>query len=110
MPNFPYPIAALLISLGAASADLVPPEEFDVPEGLEVTVWATTPMFYNPTNFDVDERGRIWVTEGVNYRKQKMIDGGTDSQAFRGLVKRIIGKAPAKTDPLSSLSPSERRY
>ena len=25
-------------------------------------------MFYNPTNMDVDIRGRIWVTEAVNYR------------------------------------------
>lgn len=25
-------------------------------------------MLYNPTNLDVDARGRIWVTEAVNYR------------------------------------------
>jgi len=28
-------------------------------------------MFYNPTNMDVDQRGRIWVAEAVNYRKFK---------------------------------------
>lgn len=39
-----------------------------VPDDLEATVWAESPMFYNPTNIDVDIRGRIWVTEAVNYR------------------------------------------
>ena len=34
----------------------------------EVSVWATTPQLYNPTNFDVDAQGRLWVTEAVNYR------------------------------------------
>lgn len=48
----------------------VPPEAFTVPEGLEVTVWATSPLLYNPTNMDVDQHGRIWVTEGVNYRRK----------------------------------------
>ena len=41
---------------------------FQVPEGLEVTVWATTPMLKNPTNIDIDKDGRIWVAEGVRYR------------------------------------------
>ncbi|MFD1144134.1 PVC-type heme-binding CxxCH protein [Larkinella insperata] len=39
-----------------------------LPDDLEATVWAEAPMFYNPTNIDVDARGRIWVTEAVNYR------------------------------------------
>ena len=38
---------------------------------LEITLWAESPLFYNPTNFDVDAKGRIWVTEGVNYRRSK---------------------------------------
>lgn len=46
----------------------VPADAFDVPEGLEVTVWAQAPLLQNPTNMDVDHLGRIWVTEGVNYR------------------------------------------
>jgi putative membrane-bound dehydrogenase-like protein len=40
-----------------------------VPEDLEATLWAESPKFYNPTNIDVDIKGRIWVTEAVNYRK-----------------------------------------
>src|SRR3954469_7791143 len=46
----------------------VPPEMFSVPEGLEITVWATTPLLYNPTNIEIDQNGRVWVAEGVNYR------------------------------------------
>ena len=34
---------------------------------LEITLWADSPLLANPTNFDVDASGRIWVTEGVNY-------------------------------------------
>ncbi|MFT3701755.1 MAG: c-type cytochrome [Agriterribacter sp.] len=39
-----------------------------VPDELEATVWAESPMFYNPTNIDVDIKGRVWVTEAVDYR------------------------------------------
>ena len=42
--------------------------EFVVADGLEVTLWAESPLFFKPTNIDVDQRGRIWVAEGVNYR------------------------------------------
>jgi putative membrane-bound dehydrogenase-like protein len=41
-----------------------------VEAGLEVQVLATEPMLKNPTNIDVDERGRIWVTEAYNYRPE----------------------------------------
>lgn len=47
---------------------LVPADMFTAPDGLEVTVWATTPQLRNPTNIDIDKDGRIWVAEGVNYR------------------------------------------
>ncbi|MBD2752177.1 PVC-type heme-binding CxxCH protein [Spirosoma validum] len=40
-----------------------------VPDDLEATLWAESPMFYNPTNMDIDAKGRIWITEAVNYRK-----------------------------------------
>jgi putative membrane-bound dehydrogenase-like protein len=39
-----------------------------VADGLMVETMATEPMLKNPTNIDVDERGRIWVTEAHNYR------------------------------------------
>ena len=37
--------------------------------GLDVRLWASEPMLSNPTNMAVDERGRVWVLEGVNYRR-----------------------------------------
>jgi putative membrane-bound dehydrogenase-like protein len=37
-------------------------------EGLEARLWASEPMLLNPTNIDVDSRGRVWATEGLNYR------------------------------------------
>src|SRR5579864_2769988 len=43
---------------------------FKTPDGLEATLWAAEPMLENPTNIDIDERGRVWVLEGVNYRRQ----------------------------------------
>jgi len=39
-----------------------------LPGDLKIELWAESPMFYNPTNMDVDHRGRIWITEAVNYR------------------------------------------
>ena len=39
-----------------------------LPDDLEATLWAEAPLFYNPTNMDVDSKGRVWVTEAVNYR------------------------------------------
>lgn len=47
----------------------IPTELFVVPDGLEVTLWAESPQFFNPTNMDIDIDGRIWVAEGVRYRK-----------------------------------------
>jgi putative membrane-bound dehydrogenase-like protein len=46
----------------------IPLDLFRVADGLEVTVWATSPMLRNPTNIDIDRDGRIWVAEGVRYR------------------------------------------
>ncbi len=37
-------------------------------EGLEATLWAAEPMVVNPTTMDIDSRGRVWITEGLNYR------------------------------------------
>lgn len=50
-----------------SSRETEAPELF-MPDDLEASLWAESPMFYNPTNIDVDAKGRIWVTEAVNYR------------------------------------------
>ncbi len=48
----------------------MPLNSFVLPEGFEIIPWATSPLLHNPTNMDTDHLGRIWVTEGVNYRKK----------------------------------------
>lgn len=50
-------------------AGVVPTTLFSLPEDLEVTIWAEAPLVRNPTNIDIDAQGRVWVTEGVNYRR-----------------------------------------
>ena len=74
MPRLAFFLLAA-VSLSAAPQPYAPTEGgsvplnlFQVPEGLEVTVWARSPMLANPTNLDIDAQGRVWVTEGVNYR------------------------------------------
>lgn len=39
-----------------------------VAEGLEASLFAAEPTLTNPTNIDVDHRGRVWVCEAYNYR------------------------------------------
>lgn len=37
-------------------------------DGLEAKLFASEPVITNPTNIDVDHRGRVWVCEAYNYR------------------------------------------
>lgn len=41
---------------------------FKVADGLQVELFASEPRMTNPTNLDIDYRGRVWLTEGFNYR------------------------------------------
>src|SRR5262245_53508684 len=69
----PLVLASLLATAIAMFAQdqpvRVPLALFQVPEGFEITLWASTPMLHNPTNIDIDKDGRIWVAEGVRYRQ-----------------------------------------
>jgi len=40
----------------------------DVHPGLEATLFASEPILTNPTNIDIDARGRVWVCDVMNYR------------------------------------------
>jgi putative membrane-bound dehydrogenase-like protein len=53
-------------------------------KGLEVRAFATEPMLMNPTNIDVDEKGRVWVTEAYNYRP------GINGNPTNALGDRIV--------------------
>lgn len=62
----------------AAAYDQLTEEEKRLPEnalkgikmadGLEATLFASEPIITNPTNIDIDHRGRVWVCEAYNYR------------------------------------------
>ena len=66
-----------LLGVGASTVTPVfaqfPPEEsiqkLSVPEGFDLKVFASEPMIENPIAMDIDTQGRVWVTEGVNYRR-----------------------------------------
>ena len=84
-----------------------------LPDDLEATLWAEGPMFHNPTNMDIDAKGRVWITEAVNYRKfnNKAGVGGPDERLDHPEGERVMiledtngdGKADASkvfvTDP-----------
>ena len=42
----------------------------DVTQGLTAQLFASEPMLSNPTNLDIDDRGRVWVCEAYNYRPE----------------------------------------
>ncbi len=62
-----------LLFVPAAQAQL-PPDKvastFQVVDGLEMSLWASEPLFVNPTCMDIDHKGRVWVCESVNYRNK----------------------------------------
>jgi putative membrane-bound dehydrogenase-like protein len=67
-------LLGLLLCLPAFAFAQVPPGKvlptFRVAEGLEISLWASEPLFVNPTCMDIDHRGRVWVCESVNYRNK----------------------------------------
>jgi putative membrane-bound dehydrogenase-like protein len=67
-----WALALALVSGSSASIAQVGPEEsarqLKPAPGLKAELWAAEPMVVNPTTIDVDSRGRVWVTEGLNYR------------------------------------------
>ena len=65
-PAAPKPAHTRPASREAALEDL---KKMTVADGLEVSLFASEPMMVNPCDMDVDARGRVWITEGANYRK-----------------------------------------
>lgn len=68
--------------------------QFKLPADLEISVWATSPHLYNPTNIDFDHAGRMWVAEGVNYRRHNGRRPGGDRIA---VVQDTDGDGKADT-------------
>ncbi len=61
------PFVALLATVSGSKPSALS-DQFVLADDLEIALWAESPMFFNPTNIDVDARGRVWVAEAVNYR------------------------------------------
>jgi putative membrane-bound dehydrogenase-like protein len=51
-----------------SATDLADSNRLFCPEDMEISLWAESPMFYNPTNMDIDYKGRVWIVEAVDYR------------------------------------------
>ena len=58
----------------------------EVADGLEATLFASEPMMGNPTNIDVDARGRVWVSEAYNYRSKLNPDNPERKEGDRILI------------------------
>ncbi|WP_080237270.1 PVC-type heme-binding CxxCH protein [Spirosoma rigui] len=56
----------------------------NVAPGLEATLFAAEPMLKNPTDIDVDARGRVWVCEAYNYRPA--VNGNPTNEAGDRIV------------------------
>ncbi len=66
------PVILASAGVAAAQGDVHEPENavanLDVHEDLQATLFASEPMLTNPSNIEIDHRGRVWVCEIVNYR------------------------------------------
>jgi putative membrane-bound dehydrogenase-like protein len=64
---------ALTLTLTLSAAAQVPPDKclatMQAADGFQVELFASEPMLINPTSMDVDHKGRVWITEAVNYRR-----------------------------------------
>lgn len=56
------------------------------PDDLEVTMFAHEPMLINPTNMDIDAKGRVWVCEGYNYRPTRNPNNPTEPEGDRIVI------------------------
>jgi putative membrane-bound dehydrogenase-like protein len=71
-PRF-FIIVLFLLAIPGVWSQLPPDKalkSFKVSPGLEISLWASEPLFVNPTCMDIDHKGRVWVCESVNYRSK----------------------------------------
>ena len=45
-------------------------------ENLKVELWARSPLVYSPVAMDFDAKGRLWLTEGIDYNQRPRVDTG----------------------------------
>lgn len=68
--HFNYYLLLTYLALAACrpSPNKTESQTLFLPDDLQAELWAESPLFYNPTNIDIDAKGRVWLTEAVNYR------------------------------------------
>ena len=92
----PLIIAVLSAALFATSSTIaqVPPDKAEATftvhnPDLEWKLWASEPLFVNPTCIDIDHMGRVWVCESVNYR--------TKFATSRSIARKATASSSSKT-------------
>src|SRR5262245_36795399 len=68
-----FALLAFVLLAPSAAAQLSPEKALaamQVAPGFQCELFASEPIFVNPTSIDVDHKGRVWVCESVNYRHQ----------------------------------------
>jgi putative membrane-bound dehydrogenase-like protein len=83
-PKFAQPANVVDLSLkpdevkfaGLAPAEAV--KAADLPKGFEMTMFAAEPDVANPISFCIDDRGRLWVVEGITYPHRAKEGEGKD--------------------------------
>src|SRR6516162_6553981 len=71
MRFLPLTLSLSLLATLPAAAQMTPEQtlkSFTVVDDLDISLFASEPMFANPTCIDIDHKGRVWVCESVNYR------------------------------------------
>ena len=66
--------ASLALAAVAQAGPVEPargPETLKLANGLAATLFASEPLLSSPANIDVDAKGRVWVSEVVNYRGKR---------------------------------------
>lgn len=53
-------------------------KSFKLPEGFEITLFASEPDISKPINMEFDEKGRLWVTSTIEYPKPAIPGKGRD--------------------------------
>ena len=71
-----------------------PPEEarqkMTVPPGFHVDLVASEPDIVNPIAMTFDDRGRIWVTQSVEYPRKSAGPGATWSRSSKAWTSRAM--------------------
>lgn len=58
----------------------------EVADGLAASLFASEPLVGNPTNIDVDAKGRVWMCEALNYRPHLNPDNPQREEGDRILI------------------------